>query len=383
MTAVNNKTLKLTGGILLGLFAALIILTQIASHILKGQVMEALGPDSELSSIRLGLTGVVVEGLRIRAPKDWPTQDSLRADRVIIRPDLRSLLTGTYRIGSITIERAYLSVLRTGSGRIRLIPNLLEKPGEKKPEKAALSDNAVPQVVIGHVVLKDCALEFFDASVRKPPFKLRLEQLQMKVSDLQIPQLSTRSDMTLEGVLKGVQHDGHVSVKGWMQPATQDSSIHTTLRGIDLVALEPYLIKASETGVERGSLDLDAQSDVRKKQLQAPGVLALSGLKLASSSGSFMGVPRSMVLGLLKNEKDQISIKFVLDGDLNNPHFSLNETMSTRLAAGMAETLGVSLGSLAGGVGTMGLKGAQAAGEAVKSVGSAIGDLFSDDKTKK
>lgn len=376
MTAASNKTLKLIGGILLGLFAVMVILTQIASHTLKNQVLEALGPDSELTRIQLSLTGVVVEGLRIRALKDWPAEDSLRADRVIIRPDLRSLFTGTYRIGSITIERAYLSVLRTSSGHIRLVPNLLEKPAEKK------AGQATPQLIIGHVVLKDCALDFFDATVRKPPFKLRLEQLQMKVSDLQIPQLSTRSDLTLEGVLKGVQHDGRVSIQGWMQPATQDSSIHTRLRGIDLVALEPYLIKASETGIQRGSLDLDAQSDVRKKQLQAPGVIALSGLKLASGSGSFMGVPRNMVLGLLKNEKNQINIKFKLDGDLDNPHFSLNETLSTRLASGMAETLGVSLGSLAGGVGTMGLKGVQAAGEAVKSVGGAIGSLFSDDKKK-
>jgi len=51
-----------------------------------------------------------------------------------------------------------------------------------------------------------------------------------------------------------------------------------------------------------------------------------------------------------------------------NPQFSLNETLTTRVAASMAETLGVSLGGVAKGVGGLGLKGVEAAGEAAKDV---------------
>jgi hypothetical protein len=381
MNVPHNK-LRIFAAVFIGGIIALVVATQLACHILKAQVMEALGPESQLDSIHLGLTGVVVEGLRIRAPKDWPTQDSLRAKRVIIRPDLRALLTGTYRVGSITVEEAYLSVLRTSSGRIRMLPNLLEKPRAKSSDPERPSSDDIPQVSFGHIELRDSALEFFDATIRRPPFKLRLEQLQMKVSDLRVPQLNTRSDITLEGVIKGVQHDGNITVKGWMEPASQDSSIRTTLHEVDLVALEPYLIKASETGVQRGSLDLDVQSEVRRKQLQAPGTVSLSGLRLTSGSGSFMGVPRAMVLSFLKNGKDQIILKFKLDGDLNNPHFSLNEAMSTRIASGMAETLGLSLGGLAQGVGTMGQKGAQAVGDTAKDMGNAIGHLFSGEEKK-
>lgn len=383
MAMTKNKRLKVAAGIVLGLIVLAMVAMHFAGRILKDQVVQALGPESELRSIHLGLTGVVVQGLRIRAPEGWPADDALRAEQVIIIPDFRSLFSGTYRIYSITIERAYLSALRSKDGRLRVLPSLLEKLPDNKSKREEPSKDKTLQLIIGHIGLHDCALEFFDATVRRPPFKVRLEQVHAQVSDLLVPAMTTKSEIVLEGVIKGVQRDGHMSIKGWIEPATQESSIKTNLRGVDLVALEPYLIKASETGIQRGSLDLEVQSDVRKKQLHAPGVVTLSGLKLSSTNGSFMGVPRQMVVGLLKDEKDQISVKFNIDGDLANPHFSLNEAFATRLASGMAETLGVSLSGLAGGVGTMGQKGAQAAGEAVKGVGDAIGNLFGDDEKKK
>src|SRR6185436_4902693 len=118
----------------------------------------------------------------------------------------------------------------------------------------------------------------------------------------------------------------------------------TTLRGVDLLALQPYFIKAPETAVRRGALDLDLQSDVSKGRLMAPGKLTISGLELApakSAVGTFMGVPREAVLASLKNKDDRIVANFVLEGDIDNPQFSLNETLTTRLAASLAETLGV------------------------------------------
>lgn len=79
-----------------------------------------------------------------------------------------------------------------------------------------------------------------------------------------------------------------------------------------------------------------------------------------------MGVPRHAVVASLKDKDNKIVVNFVLEGDINNPQFSLNEALSTQLAASMAETLGVSLGGVAKGVGTLGQKGVEAAGDAGK-----------------
>ncbi|OQY69901.1 MAG: hypothetical protein B6D47_08335, partial [Rhodocyclaceae bacterium UTPRO2] len=49
---------------------------------LKGKVEQALGPESEIGEIRLGLSAVEVLKLRVKAPAGWPAPDTLRAERI-------------------------------------------------------------------------------------------------------------------------------------------------------------------------------------------------------------------------------------------------------------------------------------------------------------
>ncbi len=84
----------------------------------------------------------------------------------------------------------------------------------------------------------------------------------------------------------------------------------------------------------------------------------------------------------LKNKVDKIAVNFVLEGDVNNPQFSLNETLTTRLASSLAEGLGVSLGGVAKGVGALGESGVEAAGKAAKGVGGSVQRLFGGQKKR-
>lgn len=366
------------GGGGLALLVALLGLRAYAAGLLKDEILAALGPESELRAIHLGWRGVVIEGLRIRAPRDWPAPDTLRAERVIVVPALRALLSGTYRVERIEIEQAYLSALRPRRGGFRVLPSLLEKPRQQ-----AAAGAPMPEVQIGTIELKDAALEFYDASVRRPALKIRLERLQARVENLVVPALDRRMPLQLEGVVKGPQQDGRVTLRGWLTPASQESSITTELADIDLKALEPYLLQASEAGVKRGRLSMRLQSDVRGRQLKAPGTLSLSELELSSGGGlmgTFMGVPRSAVLAVLRDRDGRIDLQFALEGDLANPQFSLNESLSRRLAYGMAESLGLSLAGVAKDVGTLGQQGIEAVGDAAKGLGRAVGGLFGGDE---
>jgi hypothetical protein len=71
-----------------------------------------------------------------------------------------------------------------------------------------------------------------------------------------------------------------------------------------------------------------------------------------------------------------VAVDFTLKGDTNNPNFSLNENLSTRIAASMAGTLGVSIKNVAESIGSLGRKGVEVAGSVVESVGSAVKRLF-------
>jgi hypothetical protein len=124
---------------------------------------------------------------------------------------------------------------------------------------------------------------------------------------------------------------------------------------------------------------------VSKGRLRAPGKLTISGLELAPAEGAFgtfMGMPREAVVASLKDKHNEIAVNFVLEGDVNNPQFSLNETLTTRLASSMAESLGVSLGGVAKGVGALGQSGVEAAGKAAKGVGNSVQRLFGGQKKR-
>lgn len=367
MTRNIRRTLLITLAVIASLGAATAGALHIATRALKSQVEQALGADSEVAEIVVGWSSVEAHGVRIRAPRGWPAEDALRAERVAVTPDLRSLASAKIRVARITVDHAYLSIWRTREGKLRLLPGLLEKPKEAGEAISSAAAPAAPAVGIGSIELRDGVLEFYDASVRQPAHKTRLEQLHATVEDLHAPDLSGRTRIALDAVIKGVKRDGRVAIAGWAELADKNSELTTKLAGVDLVALQPYLIKASETGVRRGLLDLGLKSTVRNNRLHAPGSVTLTGLELASGGGAFgtfMGVPRQAVVAALKNRNDQISIQFTLDGNLNDPRFSINDSFAKRIGAAVAETLGISIESLTRGVGNA----AQGLGGVVKKL---------------
>ena len=370
MAAVKSSRWAVVGLAVVGVVVALLAGgLYFGAQALKGKVEQALGPEAEIGEVRLGLSSVEVIKLRLKAPAGWPAPDALRAERIRIAPDIAALLSARVAVSSIVVEGGYVSALRSADGKLRVVPSLLEKKGEKKDAGKG------PEASIGAIELKDGVMEFFDATVKRPAHKVRLEQLNAKVTDLQLPELKARSDLRLDGVLKGVRSDGKIRIDGWMVFASKDSELRNTLRGVDLIALQPYLLKASEGGVKKGTLDLDLQATIKANHLRAPGTLTLNGLEL-ESGGTFMGMPRAAVVGLMKDQNDRISIKFVLDGKLDDPNFRLNEGFSTKVAASLGSVLGISLEGLAKGAGTIGQKGVEAAGGAAEGVGKAVKGLF-------
>ncbi|AKJ27951.1 hypothetical protein AAW51_1260 [Caldimonas brevitalea] len=354
---------------------------RLAVQELKAQVQTALGPRSEVGSLNVTWAGVEALDVRVRAQRDgrtpWPAQDELRADRVLVVPELRALLSAEVRVRRVVVDGGYVSMLRTRDGRLRVLPALTERPTAGKPTRAsamrkvstratlpappastpAALDERLP-VHLGEILLRGAVVEFFDASVRRPALKLRLEALDAQVGPLDLPRLDTPTRIDLQGQLKGAHRDGRVSVRGDITIATRDAHLAADFAGVDLVPLQPYLIKVADAGVRRGTLDLKLEATVRQQQLRAPGHLTLTGLELDSGSGLLAllaGVPRDAVLAALR-KNDRLAVDFTLQGRLDDPDFSLNEDLATQVAAGLAEALGLSVGGMVEGMGSV-LKG--------------------------
>jgi hypothetical protein len=320
---------------------------------LPAQVARALGPRASVEAIELGWTGVQVRGLVLKgAPGRWPAAHELRAARVTIRPALASLWREGWTIGALTVEDATLVLLRTREGRIVATPSLLERAGsEKKKESAPLH--------IDRLVLRDVALELHDASVvprGAAPHRLRLMDAQGDLGPLALPALDEAMTIDLKAAFDGPRRDGRVTLAGRLTPATRDADLKLDAKGLDLVALQPYLLKSGEARVSAGTLDLALHTRAQQQRLHAPGRLTLRGLELQSGGGgplgTFAGVPRQAVLAAMSRD-GAIELDFTLEGRVDDPKFSLNEVFAARFAFGLAEKLGVTLGGVVEGVGSV------------------------------
>jgi hypothetical protein len=349
----THRRFAIACALLLALAFAVFIALQLAVRQLQSRLESALGPRASIGAVHVGWTGIELLEVRIKAAPGWPADDELRAARLHVVPDLRSLFGGPWRIARVQVEHAYLSVLRSRDGKMHLLPALIGDTGAgRTPASPREPPAALPAVEIGTVTLSDASLALFDASVRQPPLALRVDKLDAKAGPFVLPALDKAIHLELAGVFKGPQRDGRIVIEGRFTPSTRDATVRARFAGVDLVGLQSYLLKVSEAGIRRGTADLELDATVQANRLHAPGKLTLMNLELSSDSpfATLAGVPRKAVLAAM-TERGRLEAKFVLDGRLDDPSFSLNENLATKIASGLADGLGVSLSGVVKGLG--------------------------------
>jgi hypothetical protein len=236
-------------------------------------------------------------------------------------------------------------------------PSIAARPQASITSAATVSPvtRPMPDIHVGEVRLQGVQVAFFDASIRRPAHRVLLDQVDARLGPLALPALDQSVRIDLQARLPGPRRTGDITLQGQVTPATQDADVQARLKGVDLIALQPYLLKLNDGGVRQGTMDMDLDATVQRKHLHAPGRMTLIDLELGQAQGilgTFAGVPRKAVLAAMSRD-GRIELKFTLDGRLDDPAFSLNEQLAVRTAAGLADALGVSLSGIAEGVGSM------------------------------
>ncbi len=338
---------------------------------LKSHVERALGPNGSVTSLHLTLTAVEIDGLRVRAsPAEsasiaWPVEDEIRAEHVTIEPDLRSLFSDTVVVHRLVITHPYLPIVRTRNG-LKLLPSLFDrsqreaddKPDEKKHDAV---------VHIDKIEFIDGAVDFFDATVGARLHRIRLGQIKGQLENLKLPGLDEKEDLTLHGRVPSDQGTGNFSLSGDLTPSNRDLALKLVLRDVPLIVVEPYFVKAAKAEVRHGTLQLDLDSTVKNRHLHAPGKMVLAGLEL--DGDGFVGLSKQVGLLLLKDRHDRVDLQFLLDGNLDDPRFSLNEQFYVRVGSALAKVLGLSVEGLGKGVGGV-----------AEGVGGALKKLLGNDQ---
>ncbi|MEK8030246.1 DUF748 domain-containing protein [Ideonella sp. DXS29W] len=350
----RRKTLLVAAAMLL---AGVVAAYHLAVLRLNGALMSALGPRASVGAIELGWSGITVRDLRIGAAPGWPADEELHARRVHVRPDLSSLFGG-WRVQRIEIDEARVVLLRRRDGKLSVLPGVLDQPKPTAPAAPSAPAPAAPlRIVVDHLQLKQVLVDLYDASLpqQRAPHHVQLADLNATLDHLVAPSFDEPLAITLTALLKGPTQDGRLAVDGDLTPATREADLKIRLQGADLLALQPYLLKVADSGIKKGLLDLSLDAKVQHQQLRAPGEVVITGLQLASGAGvmdRFAGLSRQAVLAGLERQ-GRIDMKFTLEGRLDDPSFSINDSLARRFASGLAESLGVSVSGVVEGVSDM------------------------------
>jgi hypothetical protein len=358
--ALRNRVL-----LIVAIVVALIVLAALGTlyalqREAKSYVERALAPIGTAASVNVAfnLSSVELVDVRLKPPPNWPTADTLRAARITITPDLRALVSHRVHIRSVIVSDFTMTVLRRESGSILILPNLRDAMEQNsQPASGTQGQSSLPtEKVIDHIGFENGTFEFYDRSVSDPPWRVTVNRAQASVDNVHLPALTEPARVSVTGNVVGPTHTGHVTFDGWIQIASKDSQTHTTLRGVDIRTIDPYLLKkaGAKANVTGGTLDLDLTSTVRGYHLHAPGTVTLHDLQLAESGNpvdTFLSIPTHAAVAALKAHHGEITLHFVLDGNLRDPKFKLNESLLTEVRAGFAQALGVSAEGVVKGAG--------------------------------
>jgi hypothetical protein len=340
-------------------------------HQMKERIVETLGPNGSVEDIDVGFGQVTLSRVRIRGPQGWPASDAMRAERIVLDIDMRSLLSKPLHLRSVVVDNYYLAIARTADGRMTILPGLREtaSAADTTPNNRQ-SDHSQEEKLIDHVSFERGSMEFYDQSVQKPPYRILISDTRATIDHLHLPALNDRTHLSMSGSIKGPAHTGQVTWAGWMVIASKDSQTRATLRGVDIATLDPYLLKkaGAKTVVTGGTIDMSVDATVKDYRIHAPGTVVLNHLQIGDSGNgadTFMSIPTKLAIAALKDRKEQIKLDFTLDGDLRDPKFSLSESLSKKLATGFAKALGVSAEGVAKG-----------AGQTVRGIGDALKNLL-------
>jgi hypothetical protein len=159
-----------------------------------------------------------------------------------------------------------------------------------------------------------------------------------------------------------------------------DTVSKVSLQGLDITTGKPYIQKAGDVDVTHGTVSLNVDLHIDKRNLNSPAKAVLRNLQFAPAKGAgekFMAIPRSAVISFLQANNNEIALDFVVVGSIDDPKFSLSETMATRFALQFAERLGLGVVNAGEKLVTEPGKGLQGLGEALKDTSKGLKKLFS------
>ena len=372
-----KKWLILGGVIAVLVVCGYLLLSYYAVKLVEPYLRKRIGSGLTISEVTVGATCLSAKGIRYDDPQSG--KKLLQIEEVRVYPSLRSLLTGHPRIMEFSILQPVFYVFRSRQGEFLGPLPPVGRRGEEQglPGKGKGGGAESVPIVIDKVRIEGGSVDFKDEGYGEPPVGIELSDVTFQIEEIHYPPVPSASPFELKGKMKGRVKQGGIEAKGWINLETADTQADFKVHGIEVKTFEPYYRKRVSAEIESGYMDLEARIELKKRLIDAPGMMELADLRI-KEEGTVFWVPAKILASLLKNKGNRIRAKFRVKGNLDDPKFDLQETLLTRLAFSLGEALGLPVRSLGeafvGGAG----KGADGLSEGLRS----LGDIFRKSEKK-
>ncbi|MFN9455436.1 MAG: DUF748 domain-containing protein [Gemmatimonadota bacterium] len=268
----------------------------------------------------------------------------LRFSRMRLDPSGEALT-----IGQVSLDRAALelSVAADGTFSVDRLRRRSPAPPPADPAAAGGADSAAAvapaqaavgpaqaaaappdtgasplRIVVGALAVRNGRIRFTDRTAR-PAVRVTAGRLDGTFGELSSDDLA---HATFD-IRARVENVAPLEITGRLAPlgdAADSSNVTVRLRGLDLLAFDPYSRRYGGYAIRRGQGALEMQVRIAKRELDARNILTLDGFRFGEKveSPDATAIPLRLVFAVLRDRRDRIIFDVPVRGNLDDPAFS-------------------------------------------------------------
>jgi uncharacterized protein involved in outer membrane biogenesis len=279
-------------------------------------------PDSKTKLSYQGAFGIDAFALAAATPgQPYISFDKLATGKLNLTLEPNKLETGEITLKKPAGELIIEPDKTVNLAKIFKTPESKEK--NQPPAKPATkgSNEAFP-FHLGNVVVQNGYLVFADRSL-KPNFMAKIHSMKGTVGGL-----SSSADSIAKISLEGtVNQYGLARIKGEtsIYDFKHSTDIDMIFRNIEMTAMSPYSGRFAGRDIKSGKLSADLKYRIQSDKLEGNNQIIVDNLELGKhvNSPDAINLPLDLAVALMKDPNGRIDIGLPIEGDLNNPKFSI------------------------------------------------------------
>lgn len=228
-------------------------------------------------------------------------------------------------IQTVSLEEPYARFIINEDRSTNVSELIIPQPesASSAASKSSNSGNGKPMGIrIGGVKINNGSANFADLTLR-PDFATAIQQLGGEIGTI-----DNRNPTPASVDVKGkVDKYAPVTIKGSLNPFSplEKLDIATSFKRVELTTLTPYSGKFAGYRIRKGRLNLDLHYQITQGKLKADNKVLVEHLQLGEKvdSPDAVDLPVKLAIALLKDANGNIDIQLPVEGDLNNPQFSV------------------------------------------------------------